>query len=62
MPWSVGPMFKGITSPEGWLSQTAQGLVQDESLVKKAVGFVMSGIHKGASLTEQGLGYALKTS
>jgi len=58
MPWSVGPMFKGITSPEGWLSQTAQGLVQDESLVKKAVGFVMSGIHKGASLTEQGLGYA----
>lgn len=58
MPWSVGPMFKGITSPEGWLAQTAKGLVQDESLVKKAVGFVMSGIHKGASLTQQGVSYA----
>jgi hypothetical protein len=58
MPWSVGPMFKGITSTEGWLAQTARGLVQDESLVKKAVGFVMSGVHKGAALTQQGLSYA----
>ena len=58
MPWSVGPMFKGITSPDGWLAQTAKGLVQDESLVKKAVGFVMSGIHHGASLADRGLGYA----
>ena len=58
MPWSMGTLFKGITSPEGWLAKSASTLVKDESLVKKALGFVMTGVHKGAALTQQGLGTA----
>jgi hypothetical protein len=58
MPWSMGTLFKGFTSPEGWLAKSAKALVNDDSLVKKALGFVMTGVHKGAALTQQGLGTA----
>jgi len=58
MPWSMGTLFKGFTSPEGWLAKSAKALVDDDNLVKKALGFVMTGVHKGAALTEQGLGTA----
>ena len=54
MPWSMGTLFKGFTSPEGWLAKSAKALVDDDNLVKKALGFVMTGVHKGAALTEQG--------
>jgi len=58
MPWSMQSMFSSITSPKGWLAKTATNLVKDESLVKKALGFVMTGVHKGASMTQDGLGTA----
>ena len=50
MPWSMGTLFKGFTSPEGWLAKSAKALVDDDNLVKKALGFVMTGVHKGAAI------------
>ena len=54
MPWSVGTIFNGLVSPTGWFAKTAGSLVADKSLAQKAVGYLMTGIHKGATNIRNG--------
>jgi hypothetical protein len=54
MPWTVSTVFNGLTNPSGWFAKTALSLGQDEGLARKTAGYIMTGIHNGATATQQG--------
>ena len=54
MPWTISSVFNGLTSPTGWFARTAGSLGADKSLAQRAVGYLMTGIHKGATSLRNG--------
>jgi hypothetical protein len=58
MPWTVSTVFNGLTDPSGWFAKTALDLGKDESIARKTAGYLMSGIHKGATSVQNGYNIA----
>jgi len=58
MPWTISTVFNGLTDPSGWFAQTAINLGKDESIARKTAGYLMTGIHKGATSVQNGYNIA----